>query len=59
MHQWIRRQIETDSTSLTQRNSDYGAEIASLLKQPDQAAPDALRAHAERLKHIEDALESA
>jgi hypothetical protein len=59
MHQWIREQIETDSSSLTQPNSDYAREIAALLKQPDDASPDALRSHADKLKHIEDSLESA
>jgi hypothetical protein len=59
MHQWIRQQIETDSSSLTQPDSDYAAEIASLLKQPDNASPDALRSHADKLKHVEDSLESA
>jgi hypothetical protein len=59
MHQWIRQQIETDSSSLTQPDSDYAAEIAALLKQPDNASPDALRSHADKLKHVEDSLESA
>ena len=59
MHQWIRQQLQTDSTALTQPSSDYAAEIGALLKQPDDASPDALRSHADKLKTIEDALESA
>ena len=59
MHQWLRRQLQTDSTALTQRDSDYAAEIGALLKQPDDASPDALRSHADKLKQMEDSLESS
>jgi hypothetical protein len=59
MHQWLRQQLQADSASLTEPNSPYGDEIATLLRQPDDAAPTALNAHADRLKQIEDALESA
>jgi len=59
MHQWLRTQLQTDSAALTQPKSAYAAEIAALLQQPDDAAPEALSAHADKLKHIEDALESA
>ena len=59
MHQWLRQQLQADSTALTQPNSPYAAEIAALLRQPDDAAPEALNAHADKLKKIEDALESA
>ena len=59
MHRWLRQQLQVDSAALTQPNSPYAAEIAALLRQPDDAAPEALNAHADRLKQIEDALESA
>ena len=59
MHQWLRDNLRTASSSLTQPDSRYGEEIRALLAQPDDAAPEELRAHAERLKQIEDALESA
>ena len=59
MHQWLRQQLQTSSTSLTQPNSAYGAEIQALLQQPDNAPPEQLRAHAARLRQIEDQLESA
>jgi hypothetical protein len=59
MRQWLRQQLQTDSAALTQPNSAYGAEIAALLRQPDDAAPEALNAHAGKLKKIEEALESA
>jgi hypothetical protein len=59
MHEWLRDQLQTSSTSLTQPDSAYGQQIQALLKQPDDAAPQDLRAHADRLKQIEDSLESA
>jgi hypothetical protein len=55
----VRKQLQTAASSLTQRQSGYGREIESLLAEPDDAAPDALRAHADKLKQIEDHLESA
>jgi Tfp pilus assembly protein PilP len=59
MRQSVRQQLQTTSQSLTQPDSRYGEEIAALLAQPDEAAPQELRAHADKLKQIEDALESA
>ena len=59
MHRWIRQQIETAATSLTQPDSQYGDEIVALLQQPDDASAQDLRARAEALKKIEDEIESA
>ena len=59
MHEWLQDGIQTSVTSLTQPNSDYGNEMKALLAEPAGAAPDALRAHANSLKRIEDQLESA
>jgi hypothetical protein len=59
MRQSVREQLWTTSQSLTQPDSRYGEEIAALLQQPDDAAPEELRAHADKLKQIEDELESA
>ena len=59
MHQWLRSSLQTASSALTQSDSRYGAEIRTLLAEPDDAAPAELRAHADRLKQIEDSLESA
>ena len=59
MHQWLRENLKTASTSLTQPRSRYGEEIQALLAEPDDAAPDELRSHVEALKSIEDQLESA
>jgi Tfp pilus assembly protein PilP len=59
MHQWLRQQLQTASQSLTQPDSRYGQEIQALLDQPDDAAPEELRAHSDKLKQIEHSLESA
>jgi hypothetical protein len=59
MRQSVREQLRTASRSLTKPDSRYGVEIAALLAQPDDAAPEKLRAHADNLKQIEDSLESA
>jgi hypothetical protein len=59
MHQWLRQQIHSSATALTEPDSAYGDEIAALLQQPDDAAPQDLRARAANLKQIEDSLESA
>jgi hypothetical protein len=59
MHKWLRDNLQTAASSLTQPNSRYGVEIGTLLAEPDDAAPDELRVHADRLKRIEDGLESA
>jgi hypothetical protein len=58
-HEWLREQLQTSATSLTRPDSRYGEEIQALLQQPDDAPPEELRAHCEKLKQIEDQLESA
>jgi len=59
MRKSVREQLQTASRSLTQPESAYATEIAAVLREPDDAPPAKLRAHAEKLKRIEDALESA
>lgn len=59
MRQSVREQLQTSQKALTQPQSDYGREIAALLKEPDGAVPQTLRSHADKLKTIEDSLESA
>jgi hypothetical protein len=59
MHTSIRQQLQKSARALTQPKSNYGSEIQALLKEPDDAPPQQLRSHADVLKHIEDALESA
>jgi hypothetical protein len=55
----VREQLQTTSKSLSQPQSAYGREIAALLREPDAATPAELRSHADKLKKIEDSLESA
>jgi multidrug resistance efflux pump len=55
----VREQLQTSQKALSQPKSAYGQEIAALLKEPDGASPQQLRAHATKLKQIEDNLESA
>ena len=59
MHQWLRDELRSSLTSLAKPEARYGLEIHALLQQPDDAAPEELRAHSEKLRQIEDALESA
>ena len=58
MHHWLRDQLQTASSSLTQPNSPGGIELRTLLAEPADAPPERLRAHAQMLKQIEDELES-
>lgn len=58
MRQDLRQQLQATAKSLTLPNSGYGDEIRAVLARPDKAAPEELRAHAARLKQIEDRLES-
>jgi hypothetical protein len=55
----VREQLQSTSAALTEPHSTYGNEIEQLLAQPQDARPQQLRAHAEKLKQIEDELESA
>ena len=59
MRSSIRDELQTTAKSLTEPNSAYGAEIQAVMKLPDDAPPQELRSHAEKLKQIEDSLESA
>jgi hypothetical protein len=59
MRQSIRQQLKTTSKSLIVPGSAYAQEIDALLAQPGDSDPDELRAYADRLKDIEDKLESA
>jgi hypothetical protein len=59
MHKKVREQLQSAESALTQPDSTYGREIRALLQQPDDAPPATLRAHADKLKQIEESLESA
>ena len=59
MRESVREQLQTNAKSLSEPQSDYASEIAALLRERDDASPAQLRAHADKLKQIEDSLESA
>jgi hypothetical protein len=59
MRESVRKELQTTASSLTEPDSRYGLEIQALLAQPDDSAPEELRAHSDKLKQIEDSLESA
>ena len=59
MHKQLRDQLQADAKSLKRPDSRYGQEIQALLIQPDDVAPEELRAHVTALKRIEESLESA
>jgi hypothetical protein len=59
MRKSLREQIRSAASSLTAPGTRYGEEIRALLIEPDDAAPEAIRVHTDRLKQIEDSLESA
>ncbi len=59
MRQALREQIGSAQSALTVPGSPYAHEMEALAKEPDDASPDALRAHSDKLKQIEDDLESA
>ena len=59
MREWLHQDLQSAQSSLTQAQSPYGQEIEALLAEQPEAEPGRLRAHVERLKQIEDGLESA
>jgi len=59
MHRWLHDSLETAGSSLAKPDSPYGNEMQALLAEPANAAPAKLQRHAEALKQVEDALESA
>lgn len=58
MRESLREQLGTTGSALTQPNSAYGSEIHALLAEPDNAPAAELRFHSQKLKQIEDRLES-
>jgi hypothetical protein len=59
MRQWMHDGLTTAAQSLSEPGSDYGREIRALLAEPPDVSPETLREHVNRLKRIEDQLESA
>ena len=59
MRQQLREQLQTNASSLTSSETPYAREIQALLAEPDNAPPEELRAHSDKLRQIENGLESA
>ena len=59
LHRWLRDDLQTAISSLSEPNSPYGDQMKALLAEPPDTAAFALRARAESLKQIEDGFESA
>jgi hypothetical protein len=59
MRHGVREQLKTLAASLKESHSPYGSQIALLIREPDDAAPQVLRHYVLSLKRQEDALESA
>jgi hypothetical protein len=59
MHQELHQQLGSTQSELTDPGSAYAGEIAALLALPADAPPSRIRTHVDRLKQIEDHLESA
>jgi hypothetical protein len=59
MRQELRDHLQTTASALTLPQSSYGGEIRACLQLRDNASPTTLRGYVDRLKRIEDSLESA
>lgn len=55
----LRQQVQSVSSALTQPDSPYAQEINAIASAPDNASPKQLRAASDKLKKIEEQLESA
>jgi Tfp pilus assembly protein PilP len=55
----LREQVKTAAEGLTQPDAPYAREIRAIAAEPDDASPKELRAHSDKLKQIEQSLESA
>ena len=59
MHQSLREQVRTAQKALTVPDAPYAREMRAIAALPDDAPPQQLRAYSDKLKAIEDSLESA
>jgi hypothetical protein len=55
----IQKQAKAASQALTQPDAPYAREMQAIAAEPENAAPRELRAHSDKLKQIENSLESA
>ncbi len=59
MHKSLREQAQTAADALTEPNAAYAKDMEAIAAMPDDASPQKLRAYSDRLKTVEDSLESA
>jgi hypothetical protein len=59
MRSSLKQQADTAAKAVTEPNSDYARVMKAIAAEPLDAPPAQLRAHSDRLKKIEDQLESA
>lgn len=55
----LQKQAKAASQALTQHDAPYAREMQAIAAEPENAAPRELRAHSDKLKQIENSLESA
>ena len=59
MRKSLQQQAKTAAKALTQPDTPYAREMRAIASEPPDAPPEELRVHSDRLKQIEDSLESA
>lgn len=59
MHQSLREQAQTAAKAVTEPNAPYAQDMKAIAAMPDDAPPQQLRAYSDKLKAVEDSLESA
>lgn len=59
MHQQLHQQLQSAAAMLMNPDSDYGKEIQGLVEAAADTPAAELQAHSDKLKQIEDSLESA
>jgi Tfp pilus assembly protein PilP len=59
MRKSLREQAKTAAQGVTQPDAAYAREMRAIAAEPDDAPPQELRAHSDKLKQIERSLESA
>ena len=59
MHKSLREQIQTAGNALTDPNASYAQDIKGIAALPDDAPPPQFRAISDKLKQVEERLESA
>ena len=58
MHKSLREQVQTATKALTEPDAPYAKAMQAIAAAPDDAPPRQLRAYSDKLKTVEDSLES-